>query len=163
MLFGGIRDVLPQLDLKRLREQTVTVTGYASVPPKTGTSSGKPTSENIYKRVDQMPRFPGCADLTDEKAARNCSQKQVFGFIDDHRNYPAEARTRKIEGTVVVTFVVEPNGELTDVKLLRDPGGGIGAEAVRLVRAMPRWTPGRQDGRAVRVQYTMPMRFRLEE
>jgi protein TonB len=71
------------------------------------------------------------------------------------------AREAGIQGTVFVTFVVERDGNITDVRVLRGVGGGLDEEAVRVVRNMPRWTPGRQRGQAVRVQFNLPIRFVL--
>ncbi|PKP34305.1 MAG: energy transducer TonB, partial [Bacteroidetes bacterium HGW-Bacteroidetes-15] len=66
------------------------------------------------------------------------------------------------QGTVYVTFVVEPNGSISNVKLLRDIGGGCGTEAIRVVKAMPKWQPGKQRGKAVRVQFNLPVKFILQ-
>jgi periplasmic protein TonB len=87
-------------------------------------------------------------------------------FIYRQVRYPALARENGIEGTVVIVFVVEPDGTLTNIRIARDIGGGCGEEAQRIVElmnAMPeRWTPGKVGGEAVRVQYNFPLKFKLE-
>lgn len=71
------------------------------------------------------------------------------------------ARESGIQGTVYVTFVVERNGNVTDVRVLRGIGGGCDEEAVRVIKAMPKWNPGKQRGKPVRVQFNMPIKFTL--
>ncbi len=104
--------------------------------------------EVIFTVVEDQPEFPG------GEAAR---QK----FLEDNLRYPQMAREAGIQGTVFVTFVVERDGSVTDVRILRGIGGGCDEEAVRVVSMMPRWEPGRQRGQPVRVQFNMPIRFRL--
>ncbi len=104
--------------------------------------------EVIFTVVEDQPEFPG------GEAAR---QK----FLEDNLRYPQMAREAGIQGTVFITFVVERDGSVTDVRILRGIGGGCDEEAVRVVRMMPRWEPGRQRGQPVRVQFNMPIRFRL--
>ena len=102
----------------------------------------------IFTVVEDQPEFPG------GEAAR---QK----FLEDNLRYPQMAREAGIQGTVFITFVVERDGSVTDVRVIRGIGGGCDEEAVRVVRMMPRWEPGRQRGQPVRVQFNMPIRFRL--
>ncbi len=104
--------------------------------------------EVIFTVVEDQPEFPG------GEAAR---QK----FLEDNLRYPQMAREAGIQGTVFITFVVERDGSVTDVRVIRGIGGGCDEEAVRVVRMMPRWEPGRQRGQPVRVQFNMPIRFRL--
>ncbi|MBO7540440.1 MAG: energy transducer TonB, partial [Bacteroidales bacterium] len=79
----------------------------------------------------------------------------------ENLNYPEKAKAEKITGKVYVSFVVEKDGSISNVKVLRDIGYGCGEEAVRVVKAMPRWKPGMQRGKNVRVQYTLPLNFQL--
>ncbi len=104
--------------------------------------------EVIFQVVEDQPEFPG------GEAARQ-------QFLEQNLRYPQMAREAGIQGTVFVTFVVERDGSVTDVRVLRGIGGGCDEEAVRVVSMMPRWTPGRQRGQPVRVQFNMPIRFRL--
>ena len=76
--------------------------------------------------------------------------------------YPAMARESNIQGRVYVSFIVEKDGSVSNIQLLRGIGGGCDEEAIRVVGAMPQWQPGRQNGRAVRVAYNLPIRFSLK-
>ncbi len=102
----------------------------------------------IFTVVEDQPEFPG------GEAARQ-------RFLEENLRYPQMAREAGIQGTVFVTFVVETDGSVTDVRILRGIGGGCDEEAIRVVSMMPRWEPGRQRGQPVRVQFNMPIRFRL--
>lgn len=82
-------------------------------------------------------------------------------FLADNIIYPANAKQNNVEGTVVVQFVVETDGSISNITLLKDIGDGCGDEALRVVRKMPKWIPGKQNGVAVRVQYQLPVRFTL--
>lgn len=116
--------------------------------------------------VEDMPLFPGCEDEPDKAAKKRCSDRKVFEYVGKNLRYPAIARENGVEGTVVVQFVVETDGTVADVSLLRDLGAGTGEEAVRVVESMNgngiKWTPGRQRGRPVKVQFRLPIRFRLQ-
>ncbi len=102
----------------------------------------------IFTVVEDQPEFPG-----GEEARQR--------FLSENLRYPQMAREAGIQGTVFVTFVVETDGSVTDVRILRGIGGGCDEEAIRVVGMMPRWEPGRQRGQPVRVQFNMPIRFRL--
>jgi periplasmic protein TonB len=102
----------------------------------------------IFTVVEDQPGFPG-------------GEEARIRYLTENLRYPQMAREAGIQGTVFVTFVVERDGSVTDVRVLRGIGGGCDEEAVRVVRNMPRWTPGRQRGQPVRVQFNMPIRFVL--
>jgi TonB family protein len=108
------------------------------------------TDTTIFVVVDQMPEFPG-------------GDEARMKYLMENINYPEEARKKGIQGTVYISFVVEADGRITDVKILRGIGGGCNEEAVRVVENMPNWIPGKQRGQAVRVQFNMPFRFTLGE
>jgi protein TonB len=119
--------------------------------------------EEIFKVVEEMPRFPGCKDEPgDAKAKELCAQKKMLEYIYKNIKYPAIARENGVEGNVVITFVVEKDGSITDAKVVRDIGAQCGEEAMRIVNQMPRWDPGKQRGNPVRVQFNLPVRFKLE-
>lgn len=122
----------------------------------------------VYQVVSEMPRFPGCERLdTTIQVINECSQANLLGFIYQNVNYPIEARQNGQEGTVVVNFVVEKDGSISSPKIVRDIGGGCGAEVIRLIHGMNqiglKWRPGYQNGQAVRVFFNLPVRFKLEE
>ncbi len=104
--------------------------------------------EEIFQVVENDPEFPGGAEA-------------LYKYLAQNIKYPQLARENNITGRVYVTFVVERDGSVSGVRVLRDIGGGCGAEAVRVVKSMPKWTPGKQRGKAVRVQYNLPVNFSL--
>jgi len=106
------------------------------------------SEEIIFIVVEEWPSFPG-------------GEEARLRFLSENIRYPQMAREAGIQGTVFLTFVVERDGSVTDVRVVRGIGGGADEEAIRVVRNMPRWTPGRQRGQPVRVQFNMPIRFVL--
>ncbi|RLD59252.1 MAG: hypothetical protein DRJ05_06685 [Bacteroidetes bacterium] len=98
--------------------------------------------------VEEMPVFKG-------------GDKARIKYLVENIKYPEEARKNGVQGRVFVTFVVEEDGKLSDVKILKGIGGGCDEEAVRVIKDMPEWEPGKQKGKAVRVQFNMPIMFKL--
>ncbi|MFK7980067.1 MAG: TonB family protein [Saprospiraceae bacterium] len=115
--------------------------------------------------AEQMPRFPGCV-AGDKKAKDACSNKALLTFLSSKLNYPALARENGISGIAVIRFIVEKDGSLTNLEIVKDPGGGLGKEALRVVQLMNKmdenWTPGKQNARPVRVRFNLPVKFRLQ-
>jgi len=103
----------------------------------------------IFMVVESMPVFPG-------------GEAALYKYLNENCKYPQMAKESGIQGRVFVTFVVERDGSVTDVRVLRGIGGGCDEEAVRVVQSMARWTPGKQRGKAVRVQYNLPVKFTLQ-
>jgi len=83
-------------------------------------------------------------------------------FLMSNIRYPAEARKNNIKGRSVVQFVVNEDGSISDIQLARKRGGGCDEEAIRLVKAMPKWTPGKQGGKPAKVRFILPVSFKLE-
>lgn len=104
--------------------------------------------QEIFQVVENDPEFPGGVDA-------------MYKYLAQNIKYPQLARENNITGKVYVEFVVEKDGSVSNVKVLRDIGGGCGQEAVRVVKTMPKWSPGKQRGKAVRVQYRLPVNFNL--
>jgi len=104
--------------------------------------------EQIFTIVEEMPSFPG-------------GEAELFKYLGKNIKYPQMATDAGISGVVYVTFVVDKDGKIRDVKVLRGIGGGCDEEAVRVVKSMPTWKPGKQRGKAVTVQYNLPIRFTL--
>ena len=103
----------------------------------------------IFTVVEQMPMFPG-------------GDAALMGYLRDNIHYPTVAAENGVQGRVVVGFVVERDGSITDVNILRSVDPSLDREAMRVVKSMPRWTPGKQNGSAVRVKYQVPVTFRLQ-
>ena len=122
----------------------------------------------IYEAVEVMPRFPACEDLDTTLQVKNqCAQQALLSVMYQNINYPLEARQNNNEGTVVVNFVVEKDGSLSNFKIVKDIGGGCGLEVLRVVEGIQeagvKWVPGMNNGKAVRSRFTLPIRFKLEE
>ena len=109
-----------------------------------------PSNDSIYQIVDEMPQYPG-------------GEKAMMEYVAKNVKYPQEAKDKEIQGRVFVSFVVEKDGSVSTVKVLRGIGGGCDEEAVRVVSSMPKWKPGIKDGKPVRVSYMMPLNFKLTE
>lgn len=105
-------------------------------------------SEEVFDVVEQMPEYPG-------------GQDKFYTYLKDNITYPENAIKEKIEGIVYVQFVVEKDGSISNVKVLRGIGSGCDEEAVRIVKSMPNWSPGIQKGKPVRVRYNLPIKFSL--
>lgn len=103
----------------------------------------------ICNRPEQRPQFPG-------------GDEALNKFLADSLIYPQAAKSFGITGKVVVQFLIGKDGSITQPQILSDIGAGCGKEALRLVKSMPKWIPGRQNGGVVRVQYTLPVEFRLD-
>ena len=86
----------------------------------------------------------------------------MFKYLYSNIKYPQAAKESGITGRVFLTFVVEKDGSIANARILRDIGGGCGQEALRVVKSMPKWTPGEQRGRPVRVQFNLPVSFELQ-
>ena len=111
--------------------------------------SQKDQKEEPFNVVEDMPAFPG-------------GMEAMMEFLIENVKYPADAKKQKVDGRVLVNFVVEKDGSITEVKVIKPTFPSLDAEAVRVVKAMPKWKPGYQKGQAVRVQFTMPINFSLK-
>ena len=134
-----------QPDSQRMDTTEVILEGC--VVPEMG-EVGNPEHE-VYQIVEQMPQFPN-------------GDEAMMQYIAEQVKYPAEAKKADAQGRVFVGFIVEPDGSLSDFKVLRGIGHGCDEEALRVVESMPKWKPGMQRGKAVRVQYLVPVNFKLE-
>lgn len=105
--------------------------------------------EQVYEVVEQMPKFAN-------------GDAALMQYLNAETHYPAEAARQNVQGRVIVGFIVERDGSISNVKVLRSVEASLDTEAVRVVSSMPRWTPGRQNGRTVRVKFQVPVTFRLQ-
>lgn len=103
----------------------------------------------IFEVVEQMPSFPG-------------GDAALMQFLSKNIKYPVVAEENGIQGRVIATFVVERDGSITDVKVVKSVDPSLDKEAIRVLKSMPKWIPGKQNGSAVRVKYTVPVTFRLQ-
>ena len=112
------------------------------------TLKNKSVGDSIYQIVEQMPKFPG-------------GESALMEYVSKNVAYPEEAKEKEIQGRVFIGFVVEKDGSIGEVKVLRGIGGGCDEEAVRVIKGMPKWKPGMQKGKPVRVSYQIPIMFKL--
>lgn len=106
-------------------------------------------SQDVYESVEQMPEFPG-------------GQAEMMKYLAQNIQYPANAAKNNVEGRVAVQFVIEKDGRIGEVKIARSVDPELDAEALRVVKSMPNFIPGRQDGKPVAVWYTIPISFKLQ-
>ena len=106
-------------------------------------------NQQAFDVVEQMPEFPG-------------GIKALLDYLCQNVKYPVDAEKQKIEGRVIANFVVETDGSISNVEVFRPVFPSLDAEAVRVLSAMPKWKPGMQSGKVVRVKYTVPISFNLK-
>lgn len=120
--------------------------GLAAVARAQAPASANAKDTTVYK--ERQPQFPGGGEM-------------LYTFIDDSLRYPAEAKEKRIEGTVVIQFVVSDDGSITRIKVLQGVGGGCTEEAIRIIKAMPKWIPGTKDGKPNGGIFNLPIVFQL--
>ena len=119
------------------------------------------SANKIYDTADEMPMFPACNSLIEYEERKSCADKAMLDFIYPIK-YPYVRNGTCSEGTAVISFIVEKDGTLTNHKIIRDLGCGTGDEALRVVKLLPNFEPGKNYGKPVRVQFNLPVRFRFE-
>jgi len=131
---------------------TLAVKNTAEIGEKAVESSDpkKVFTGKVYDLVDEMPSFPG-------------GLEELYKWIDNNVQYPAVARENGIEGRVILKFIVEKEGSLSDSTVIHSVHPMVDREALRLVGQMPKWNPGRRAGVPVRVRYCLPIKFKLGE
>lgn len=106
-------------------------------------------SDRVFSVVEQMPSFPG-------------GMGAMMQYLSSNIKYPKEAEKKGIQGRVLLSFIVQTDGSITDVRISKSVDPSLDKEAIRVVKSMPKWIPGRQNGEPVRVKYTFPVTFRLQ-
>ena len=158
-------EVKPEEELKSQEDLNKTNTAIGSFDVKGNDETGgevlkakeviaqpeppKEEETKVFDVVEVMPTFPG-------------GQGALFEWLSKNIKYPVVAEENGVQGRVIVTFVVERNGSITDVQVAKSVDPSLDKEAVRVVKAMPNWIPGKQNGSAVRVKFTVPVTFRLQ-
>lgn len=110
---------------------------------------GNTAPQDVFDVVEEMPQYPG-------------GMQAMLSFLQENITYPKDAQEKKISGRVLVTFVVEKDGSISNVETVKSVFPSLDEEAVRIVKAMPNWKPGKQNGKVVRVKYTLPISFSLK-
>ncbi len=117
--------------------------------------------EPILVAVDLHPTWKGC-DESQDSLREECLEKNLNGFFQDFIIYPERAKKKKLEGLVVVQFVVEKDGSVSNIQIIHDIGEGCGDEVVRAIQHLPKLVPGKNEGNPVRVLYKAPFHFMLK-
>lgn len=149
MIVAVTKKIIPVSMSKKERAEYLASKQQQSIVPDSilNEADGQPP---VFKVVDRMPEFPG-------------GQQALFRFLNENVRYPAIAKENRIQGRVICRFVVEKDGSITNVEVVSSGGHpSLDKEAVRVLKSMPKWSPGMQDGKAVRVQYTTSVNFKLE-
>lgn len=145
--------ILPQEILSTVTTGTKTLVGDSSIVDVLPTDLEENTNgggnAKVYDFVEEMPSYPG-------------GDAAMMAYLQRKINYPAIARESNVQGTVYLTFIVDKQGSITDVKVKRGIGAGCEEEAIRVVKSMPTWTPGKANGRPVFVNYVLPITFSLK-
>ena len=106
-------------------------------------------NQQVFDVVEQMPEYPG-------------GIQALFEYLSQNVKYPSDAENQKVEGRVIATFIVETDGTINNVEVVKPVFPSLDAEAIRVLSGMPKWTPGKQSGKEVRVKYTVPINFNLK-
>ena len=150
----GQHTIKLQADGYELLEQAITISSTSTIfhftMNETKQLATTPIEDmTIYEKVDQMPQFPG-------------GDAALMQFLSYHIKYPVIAEKEGIQGRVVCTFVIERDGSIVDIKVINSVAPSLDKEAVRVIKSMPKWFPGKKNGTPVRVKYTFPVTFRLQ-
>lgn len=122
----------------------------------------KPQIDNFHQ-PERMPRFAGCEEMDgDHKAKKRCADQKMLQYIYKRIKYPSIARVNSLQGSALLKFVVEKDGSMSNLTVYRGLCKEIEAECLRIFENMPTWEPGYQRGKPVRVQFTIPIKFKLE-
>lgn len=113
------------------------------------TVSQEPANEQIFTVVEQEPEYPG-------------GMEALYQFLAANVKYPKDAREENVQGRVIVSFVIEKDGSVTNIKVVKSPDERLSQEAVRVIESMPKWKPGKAQGKKVRVQFSLPINFKLD-
>ena len=139
-------DIDEELEIQDAEADVENRTDYSYDYDGAGYDEGDYGEEDVFQVVEDMPTFPG----------------DINKWLGKNVKYPVIAQENNIQGRVTVQFVIEKDGSITDVKVLRGVDTSLDKEAVRVVKSMPKWKPGKQRGKPVRVSYTVPINFRLQ-
>ena len=134
---------------KGTEDRNVTRTLKEEVVVEKKVEAPKEVKEEVFRSVEQMPQFPG-------------GEAALMKYLQSHINYPPMAAENNVQGRVVVQFVVDKTGKVGEVKVVRSVDKDLDREAVRVCKSLPKFTPGRQNGQAVSVWYTLPVTFKLQ-
>ena len=134
--------------------------------PKVKKVEEEPEEEKIFNVVEELPHFPGCSGQgLSKEELKKCAEKKMKEFIYSNLKYPPKAVQEKIEGEVIIKFIVDKDGSISNVEILKDIGNGCGEEAKRVIQLMnngKKWVPTSARGKPVKVRFTVPVIFKLD-
>lgn len=137
-----------------------------STTPETVETESMNKNQEVFKVVEEMPNFPGCETLATREEQTSCTNKKMIEYIFGNLKYPETAKKNNTQGKVFAKFVITENGDIVSIEILKDIGDGCGEEVVRVLESMnnmpEKWIPGKQSGKNVNVEYTLPVMFKLE-
>ena len=141
---------IEEIEMQSLEDDNNTVVEVVDLSADSGPSEEEETEGNqIFTVVEQQPEFPG-------------GEAALMAYIKKNLKYPAFAAENGIQGRVTLSFTVEKDGSIANIEVMRSPAEELSKEAIRVVQSMPKWKPGKQRGKAVRVKYVLPVTFRLQ-
>jgi protein TonB len=143
-------EVETRLDIQEFNDETAQQTIVAPPPPPAPPREAPVAVDEIFVVVEDPASFPG-------------GEVAMMQWLNNNIRYPVIAQENGIQGRVITSFVVERDGSITDVQVMRGVDPSLDREAVRVIGQMPRWNPGKQRGQAVRVRFTLPVVFRLQQ
>jgi periplasmic protein TonB len=126
------------------------IAAFAAKAQKIDTIKGISADTAIFLNVEKQPSFPG-------------GERKFYRFLANNIHYPADSHEKNIQGKVILTMVVEKDGSLTDIRVTKSVASDIDAEAIRVMKLSPKWVPGYQGGKPVRVQYNIPISFTQQQ
>lgn len=128
------------------KDKTVSISAPVT---STGSTIVEEEENVVFQVVEKMPSFPG-------------GDAALFKFLNENVKYPVIAQENGVQGRVICQFVVNRDGSIVDVEVVRSVDPSLDKEAIRVIKSMPKWSPGQQRGKPVRVKYTLPVNFRLQ-
>ena len=141
---------IEEIEIQSTEDDNNTEVVVMDITAEVGPSEEEEADANqIFTVVEQQPQFPG-------------GEAALMAFIKKTLKYPAFAAENGIQGRVTLSFTVEKDGSIGNIEVMRSPADELSKEAIRVVSAMPKWTPGKQRGKPVRVKYVLPITFRLQ-
>jgi TonB family protein len=153
--YDAIEEIYEYEEVEEVEEVEEEITEFyvedeLAIAPPVPSEAVEEEEEVIFVVVESMPEFPG-------------GQQAMMRYIGENIQYPVIAQENGIQGRVICQFVIEKDGKVTDIQVVRSSGdASLDKEAIRVINSMPKWTPGKQRGKTVRVKYTIPVNFRLQ-
>lgn len=154
------QSTIKEAEKKAVKESTTKM----AEPALESTTHGNPAYRDalVMTKTDKSPEFPCPEEFAEAADRKQCADNHMLTFLYGKITYPAEARAAGTEGVVVIKFIVEKDGSITNPEVVRSIGGGCDEESIRVINEMPKWIPGERDGQPVSMYYHMPVKFKLQ-